>query len=1055
MMARRKGAWESREPAEAAASDWPKRWRPSRYDSDSGPAHSQRSLSLELEAGTNTTDTGVLLSTMQHNNISNTAHQPAFPSPASLSVSDGSLPFNLDPYTAKQMAALQATSLAKAGNRSAPGGTSVPYFGGMSMNQPHPGLSRPDAPQELHSHAFGGLPDFQAPNQQPNPNTNHTNPAHLQQQMVHLQHKKRSFLTGLANVMMQRNAPLPPALTGVQYPPGYDSSNSPWKALEISPADIGTIRLVGKDIDLYRLWAIVQQYGGGMKVTQQALWPHILRHLDLPEQFPIPPPSGQHSVASVLANYYMSIIGPFEEAYRRNVQQQQHMQQQRAMLGRVSAGAQQPQSGSSSGQVNGASSMSTSFPSQGGSMQGSAAHSVNMMGMGQSHSASSVQGLESPMSAVGAGQFPSSNIPHTPQLAQHLPHNNVNIAADSRANLGLPSASTPILGSTNVPQHQMRPQSSAGGFPFPGSGQDIGGSDLEHEIENRKRKMRVSEELDTKRVRQKTGSSEASDTRASVGLDRSSVPPSSALNGHASQTSATAAASAPRPQRQPSRRKIEYIPYAREVESAGGRDLEAIQREVDRAARRPLKDMNEWGQVDVEALTMSLRSRISTELSYALTTFTMLTLMRYPQREPGFPIAQSPDLLEEVLELLEDVGFDGAEDDDVSDVPPTYQIKTHRELVNALVEDSTKPFAGLDPRQGSRNPDAGPRQRPGDTVLAVFNILRNLSNMSENQEHLAKHPRLISIVLRLCSLAPSSSRDLPMPASPALSLSDLLSVRKDAIYILVNVASSVSFASSSGASRQALRDARRAFELLSSPLTDPNDAISPFASLLHSGIAPAMHQPKPPSLADVTLEAFTRLFQPDDNRQILSNAVPSQWLWNLMEALVHRLPVSDNDFQVVVRDVWLGYVEKIVMAIYSIAFLASPQLKKRIKTDRQLGFTKVLVRLIRKFAIHVPPEARVHFIVSVRRAIEAMKLIDDAEDLFDTSQSTVPTLMFGMGYGEHGENRVEKGMGLLSGYQEDITWGLMLAREVFTDDHMFTELESLVRVDKAHTTSPA
>lgn len=40
------------------------------------------------------------------------------------------------------MAALQATSLAKAGNRYAPGGvTSASYFGGLSNHQ----LSRPDA----------------------------------------------------------------------------------------------------------------------------------------------------------------------------------------------------------------------------------------------------------------------------------------------------------------------------------------------------------------------------------------------------------------------------------------------------------------------------------------------------------------------------------------------------------------------------------------------------------------------------------------------------------------------------------------------------------------------------------------------------------------------------------------------------------------------------------------------------------------------------------------------------------------------------------------------
>lgn len=66
------------------------------------------------------------------------------------------------------MAALQATSLAKAGNRSAPGGTSVPNFGGLSMNQPN-SFSRPDSgAQDINNHAFSPVSDLQASNQQLN-----------------------------------------------------------------------------------------------------------------------------------------------------------------------------------------------------------------------------------------------------------------------------------------------------------------------------------------------------------------------------------------------------------------------------------------------------------------------------------------------------------------------------------------------------------------------------------------------------------------------------------------------------------------------------------------------------------------------------------------------------------------------------------------------------------------------------------------------------------------------------------------------------------------------
>ena len=90
----------------------------------------------------------------------------------------------------------------------------------------------------------------------------------LQQQQSQ-QQRKRQFLTGLANVMLQRNTPLPPQLTNVPYPPNYDPSTSPWRNLEVSHQDLGVVRLAGKDIDLFRLWAVVQAAGGVQKVR----WP--------------------------------------------------------------------------------------------------------------------------------------------------------------------------------------------------------------------------------------------------------------------------------------------------------------------------------------------------------------------------------------------------------------------------------------------------------------------------------------------------------------------------------------------------------------------------------------------------------------------------------------------------------------------------------------------------------------------------------------------------------------------------------------------------------------
>lgn len=68
--------------------------------------------------------------------------------------------------------------------------------------------------------------------------------------------------------MASRNTPLPPQLTGVPLPANFDPAQMPWKTLEVSPTDLGVIRLGGKDVDLYRLWILVTNAGGGPAVRK-------------------------------------------------------------------------------------------------------------------------------------------------------------------------------------------------------------------------------------------------------------------------------------------------------------------------------------------------------------------------------------------------------------------------------------------------------------------------------------------------------------------------------------------------------------------------------------------------------------------------------------------------------------------------------------------------------------------------------------------------------------------------------------------------------------------
>ena len=487
------------------------------------------------------------------------------------------------------------------------------------------------------------------------------------------------------------------------------------------------------------------------------------------------------------------------------------------------------------------------------------------------------------------------------------------------------------------------------------------------------------------------------------------------------------------------------------MQTFGGRDLEKIQAEWQRLTTRPLKHSDEFGHVDIDALTLSLRSRITTELSYSLTTFGLLTLVRphnprEREREIGFPIAQAPELLDEAVDLMEDFAFEGVEDglDLEDDVP----LVTHKELVNLVVEDETKPFAALRPGPAQKDPKHGPGQRPADVVLMVVFIIRSIAQGDENSAvYLARHSKLIQVLMRLCSLAPQKGSSTPTPLSPILSLVDLLTIRKEVIHMLISFGWNIDFSSDPILPKATRVTVRRAFELMASFVIDPSEAISPFQYVLHTGMS-SQHPkpPSPPSLANHALEAFARFTLLDDNRHAVAHSVPNKWIWTVFEALVHRLPVTDHDFQAIMRESWIGYLERLLLALYSLAFLAPPELKERAKRDGALGFPKVVLRLLRKLMGGVPAPGQQVFAGLVRRAVELLKVVDDAGDSFDTGTSAMPTLAFGVGYGEHGDSRVERGLGMLCAYPEDVT-GLMMNHEV-VDAMLFSELESLVRVGR-------
>ncbi|KAJ3936362.1 MAG: hypothetical protein NXY57DRAFT_985972 [Lentinula lateritia] len=630
------------------------------------------------------------------------------------------------------------------------------------------------------------------------------------------------------------------------------------------------------------------------------------------------------------------------------------------------------------------------------------------------------------MRQAAASSTPSAN-------NQHPPTSTNTMSPQRGSGMGFPPSQPP---SSSVPSSSI--QISTGLPPIDGGSAILDGPTLDQDLQGLKRKLEQEEEV--KRTRQKTETAD-SVLPAGSASDQAFVGPSDVNPGPTAQAPTPATMTGhPRTRQELSRRKIEYKPLVRDIETYGGRDLKQVEVELHHSNRRPLRDINDWGTIDIDALTLSIRSKLSIELSYALTTLTLLSTMKGQTPTSGFPINNCPDLFEEVLDLVEDLAFD-----DVTDSPEAINLQdnphivTNREIVDIVYELETQPFAVLERRQGSKHPDLGPRQRPANLILTVINIIRNLSVFGDNVPFLANQPRLLDLLLRVCGVSEKASSYIP--TSPVLSLIDCLAIRKDVLYILSLLAPAIRLPEGT----TSLSTVRRIFNLITSYLVDPAEAVSPIACVQLAGV-PLGGNLRPPSLADIALEVFTRLAHSDGNRLVFSKAVSRPSLWCLFVSLVHRLPLQDLDFQLISREIWLSYVEKIVMALYTLGFIFTPELKSKAKTDRSLGFKNVMMRIIQKLFVQNGAESRQFFIIIVRRIIETLKIIDDAEDSFDNTKGVVSTLSFGMGYGEVGENDIERGTGLLGGYT-DIGWNILLCREVQHDDVMFSELESLIRIE--------
>lgn len=516
-----------------------------------------------------------------------------------------------------------------------------------------------------------------------------------------------------------------------------------------------------------------------------------------------------------------------------------------------------------------------------------------------------------------------------------------------------------------------------------------------------------------------------------------------------SQSDGTPGSFTPVASQGPSRRKIAYVPLAQETPTYGGRDVVAFDEwHKHMNSVSTLRKMEEWGQINIDALTLSIRSRLSVELSWALTTMGIISTMK-ANDGTGFLVHNALELVEELLDLLEETAFGDEGEAPAKVISPEegeHPMWSHREILDAAYTEGTQPFAALQTHQGAKPLELGPKQRPGDIILSITNIFRNLAFYPNTHRVLGAHLRVLPVMLRVASLAHAKDGRPVRAMSPVLSLCDIASVRKDVLHILANVGAHDPLSDPELAPLEKQRRLRRAYELCASFLIDVEESISPFELAMRAGSVKAQDV-KVPTFPDLALEAFTRIAVSDGYRKILRQAIPARWTWDLFERLVHRLPLSNEDYTILMHHPWIGYMERVLMSLYSIAFFATPAMKRRARKDHSLGLPKILFRLIRRWTIDFETRAnyREFFSTAVRRAVELAKIVDDGADMLDevTTSGPAPALTFGMGYGEGGETKMALGSGMFASYQEDVGRILML-RDL--DPVLFPELESLARV---------
>jgi SWI/SNF chromatin-remodeling complex subunit SWI1 len=418
------------------------------------------------------------------------------------------------------------------------------------------------------------------------------------------------------------------------------------------------------------------------------------------------------------------------------------------------------------------------------------------------------------------------------------------------------------------------------------------------------------------------------------------------------------------PSTPPSKRvryRVEYAPYHRDLETYGGWDLRTIVKETEWSDQsRECLMVDDLGQVDIESLCMSVRSRLQSEVTYALTVLDMLSMPGKGEDKGGLGLMHCGDLLSDLVDLVEEEAFgeggwmawistnEGMRQSDNSSL-----ANSHQALLDISAEQDVLPVLF-----GNR----GELECRAETVLVAVNLLRNFSLMNDNHPILVKHPRFMEVMLRVCDLRLAFTvKDVVS----SLRVSDVLRLREDVLDILHGLSANIDLGLLPHDATEAL------FDLLLSHLRDCQSGN--VLERLLAGSTDEMDLSERPRLA---LEVLSQLSSTDHNRRIL-RLLPADKLLDAFFTCLRYLAFNSPDIAVICTQPGALDVQgKLAVCLYNLAFLAPLQIRTVIREQ-----TGVMMTISLALQIHgnLPPHPSYGLIL--RRLGETIGVLNGPDDL--------------------------------------------------------------------------